>query len=233
MASNRTKWNRTALTAANEVPNNIDGANNVAKLINYFFYLIGDKKLSVIIAESDQGAVAVELQYTYKSRVVAGCWYHGEVYFDRRTVSGESAVDAMFIVIASCMTEASSARDKEKIEQRIVNLEDGNSRIVPWRPFSLSGPILPAFLNNLTPLVTLCANGVPYPHAVSGLGISAKVFPMDAKQTVNSVPTFNERDWTIRQENSYNKFEKERIASNQLVEGYVPTNNDKLFVSRL
>lgn len=25
MASNRTKWNRTALTAANEVPNNIDG----------------------------------------------------------------------------------------------------------------------------------------------------------------------------------------------------------------
>ena len=115
MASNRTKWNRTALTAANEVPNNIDGANNVTKLINYFFNLISNKKLSVIIAESDQGAVAVELQYAYKSRVVTGCWYQGEIYFDRRTISGESAVDAMFIVIASCMTETSSALDKEKI----------------------------------------------------------------------------------------------------------------------
>lgn len=233
MASNRTKWNRTALTAANEVPSDIHGANNVAKLRNYFFNLIRNKKLNVIIAESDQGAVAVELQYTYKSRVVTGCWYQGEIYFDRRVISDESAVDAMFIVIASCMTETSSALDKEKIEQRIVNLEDSNSRVVPWRPLSLSGPVLPAFLNNLTPLVTLCANGVPYPYAVNGLGISAKALPMDAKQTVNSVLTFNERDWTIRQENSYNKFEKERIASNQLVEGYVPTNNDKLFVSRL
>ena len=158
MASNRTKWNRAALTAANEVPNNIHGANNVAKLMNYFFNLICNKKLNVIIAESDQGAVAVELQYAYESRVVTGCWYQGEIYFDRRTISGESAVDAMFIVIASCMTETSSALDKEKIEQRIVNLEDSNSRMVPWRPLSLSGPVLPAFLNNLTPLVTLCAN---------------------------------------------------------------------------
>lgn len=121
--ANRTKWNRAALTAANEVPNDIHGANNVAKLINYFFNLISDKKLSVIIAESDQGAVAVELQYAYKSRVVAGCWYHGEVYFDRRTVSGESAVDAMFIVIASCMTETSSARDKEKLSKGLLILK--------------------------------------------------------------------------------------------------------------
>lgn len=231
--TNRTKWNRAALTAANELPTNLGGANNVVNLINYFFNLIGDKKLSVIIAESDQGAVAVELQYAYKPRVVTGCWYQGEIYFDRRTISGESAVDAMFIVIASCMTETASTVDREKIEQRIVNLEDSNSRMVPWRLLSLRGPVLPAFLNNLTPLVTLCANGVSYPYTVNGLGISAKALPMDAKQTVNSVPTFNERDWTIRQENSYNKFEKERIASNQLVEGYVPTNNDKLFVSRL
>ena len=233
MANNRTKWNRAALTAANEIPGSIAGANNVTKLINYFFSLIDNKELSVIVAESDQGAIAIELQYTNNSRVATGCWYQDEVYFDRRTISGESALDAMFIVIASCMTEVSSVLDREKIDQRIVNLEDSNSRVVPWRPLSLSGPILPAFLNDLAPKITLSATAAPYPHAVNGLGISPKALPLDKGAVVNSVPTFDEQDWTIRQENSYNKFEKERIASNQLVEGYVPTNNDKLIVSRL
>lgn len=95
--------------------------------------------------------------------------------------------------------------------------------ITPWMVVNLDLPVI--FLQNTPQAKYGYKNGVKVP---------ASELAFDLIDVLNSVAKKNEFEYhLIDEERVYNIYEEERIANNQLVEGYIPTKDDKLFVTRI
>lgn len=221
----KTKWAR-ALHVSGVMDNR---SGNTGEVLSEVFLNELTKTHSVLVMQdATSGAFAIEITEISSGKVYAGA-YNNSFYFEERVCNKESSFYAFMALTALAYELAIGEGENfsSKINKMLTDLEDGSNKVVPWKPLSFVSPI--PFLADLQPVYCAVSGTITTDYVVK-----SKKFVCDkVASTSNFVPAFDTTDWTIRTAESYNDFEKERVVNNSLVEGYVPTGMDKLFVQRV
>lgn len=180
----------------------------------------------------DQLSKAVCVEIKYEDKTYAGAFFDEKLYFEKRLASPENEWLAFFTFYAVLKMQ-----NKTFDKSSLLKLEDSQTRGIPWEPLSFVST--PTFARNLEHYGVMTAGeheSIGAVIAVFNPNIVISPIKFSFKSMTNNVfdvKDYETTDWSVRDKDSYNKYEKERIANNTIVDGYVPTREDKLFVQRI